>query len=143
MKRIVIATDGSPDAAVAVAQGLELAAALQGRVTFVYARTTVADDISRSRAVIADAMGRATIARVDADYEIRDGSPGEAVVTVADSHDADLIVVGSRGLGAVQGVLFGSVSRWLVTHCDRPVLVVKVPKAADVTASDAARSPVG
>ena len=124
MKRIVIATDGSPDAAVAVAQGLELAAALQGRVTFVYARTTVADDISRSRAVIADAMGRATIARVDADYEIRDGSPGEAVVTVADSHDADLIVVGSRADGTPGRIELSGAARAALNAVRGSVLVL-------------------
>ncbi len=50
------------------------------------------------------------------------------IVELARSRDVDVIVVGSRGLGAVAGTLLGSVSRAVVHDADRPVLVV--PHAA-------------
>ena len=39
------------------------------------------------------------------------GDPAEMIVTTANQHSADLIVMGNRGLGSVSGLVFGSVSR--------------------------------
>jgi len=47
-----------------------------------------------------------------------------AQVLVKASEDADLMVVGSRGHGAFTGMLLGSVSEYLATHCRCPVLIV-------------------
>ncbi|EHR52162.1 universal stress protein UspA-like protein [Saccharomonospora marina XMU15] len=46
-------------------------------------------------------------------------------VLVDASRDADLLVVGSRGHGAVVGMLLGSVSQHCVQHAECPVLVVR------------------
>jgi nucleotide-binding universal stress UspA family protein len=140
MKRIVIGTDGSADAGAAIDGALELAEGLGAVVTFVYARTTpngllgepyyqreLDGEIAHAREVVDEAMAKAKAAGVDADYEILDGPADDAVLGVAETHDADLIVVGSRGLGAMQRAIFGSVSRALVTRAQRPVLVVKDP----------------
>jgi nucleotide-binding universal stress UspA family protein len=134
----VIGTEGSPDALRAVEGGLELASGFDADVTFVCARVTPSPllgepyyqreldaETLRAREVIGEAMLKAAAAHVNADYEIVDGAPVEAILGVADSHDADLIVVGSRGLGAVQSAIFGSVSKALVARSKRPVLVVK------------------
>ena len=43
----------------------------------------------------------------------------------AESNNIDLIVMGSRGLGVVKGVLLGSVSQYVVEQAKCPVLVVK------------------
>lgn len=56
------------------------------------------------------------------------GSP--AGVLLDASKDADLIVVGSRGLGGFIGLLLGSVSTQVVHHATCPVLVVK-PSSTD------------
>lgn len=47
-----------------------------------------------------------------------------ALLETADGVDAAVIVIGSRGLGAVKSALFGSVSSGLLHHARRPVLVV-------------------
>ena len=143
MKRIVIATDGSHDGTTAVKEGVSLAAELHAAVTFVCVRTppaplfgeplyqhAVDEETAHARRAVDEAMTVAIDANVEADYEILDGSPVDAVLDVARTIDAWLIVVGSRGRGAVQGALFGSVSRALVTHADRPVLVARPREAA-------------
>lgn len=51
-------------------------------------------------------------------------SPADEIVAYAQEHDADCIIMGSRGLGAVRGML-GSVSYAVVRSAEVPVLVVK------------------
>lgn len=60
----------------------------------------------------------------DADAEILEGNPRDRVVELARARSAPMIVVGSRGLGAVTGALLGSVSSAIIHRADRPVLVV-------------------
>jgi nucleotide-binding universal stress UspA family protein len=50
----------------------------------------------------------------------------ETIIAIAEQRDASVIVIGSRGVGKIKG-LFGSTSRALLNHCDRPVLVVRAP----------------
>jgi nucleotide-binding universal stress UspA family protein len=54
-----------------------------------------------------------------------EGRPADAILDLAERICADLIVVGSRGLGSVKRLLVGSVSLGIVHHADRPVLVVR------------------
>lgn len=54
---------------------------------------------------------------------VREGHPAPALI--AESSDADLLVVGSRGHGEFTGMLIGSVSEHCVTHATCPVVVVR------------------
>jgi nucleotide-binding universal stress UspA family protein len=53
------------------------------------------------------------------------GRPAEAILDAARTEGADLIVVGSRGLGGVKGLFLGSVSNAVVQNSKVPVMVVK------------------
>ncbi len=59
-----------------------------------------------------------------ADVRIAAGSPAEAIRAAADSEDAELLVVGSRGRGNLRSAVLGSVSHDLAAHASRPVVVV-------------------
>jgi nucleotide-binding universal stress UspA family protein len=48
----------------------------------------------------------------------------ETIAALAENYDACAVVVGSRGRGNLQSRLFGSTSRGVLRHCNRPVLVV-------------------
>ncbi|WP_421382837.1 universal stress protein [Bacillus salacetis] len=53
------------------------------------------------------------------------GDPAEEIIVLAKKENMDFIVVGSRGLNAIQELMLGSVSPKVVQKADRPVLVVK------------------
>lgn len=55
---------------------------------------------------------------------LQETSPGDQIVTYAVDNGCDLIVMGSRGLGALRGML-GSVSSFVLRNADIPVLIVK------------------
>ena len=57
--------------------------------------------------------------------EILEGSPAEAILDVVNARKCDLIVMGSRGLGRLAGVLVGSQSQKVVQHAPCPVLIVR------------------
>ena len=53
------------------------------------------------------------------------GSPAETIVETAEDEGYDLVVMGSRGLGRLEGFLMGSVSQYVLQHVHCPVLVVR------------------
>src|SRR5215211_7535664 len=62
----------------------------------------------------------------------REGSEWQTILSEADAMDADVIVGGSRGRGAVARSLLGSTSTGVLHHATRPVLVVPVdPRASN------------
>ena len=140
MKRIVVATDGSPGGRLAVTRGISLAQETGAELTFVSVLTHASptDAVTgegpgqlgshTNRAAVEEAVAAAKSGGVKADYQFLEGDPAAAVVEFARERDAELIVVGSRGLGRVRGLLLGSVSHAIVSNSDRPVLVVKEPE---------------
>jgi nucleotide-binding universal stress UspA family protein len=53
------------------------------------------------------------------------GNPADEILAIADAFDADLIVVGARGMRGVARLLLGSVSERVLRHARCPVLIVK------------------
>lgn len=54
-----------------------------------------------------------------------EGSIAEAILDVAAERKCDLIVMGSRGFGRLEGALLGSNSQKVVSHAPCPVLIVR------------------
>ena len=65
---------------------------------------------------------------VKAHYEVRNtiyGQAGREIVDVARAHDADIIVMGSRGRSDLAGLVLGSTVHKVIQLTDRPVLVIR------------------
>jgi nucleotide-binding universal stress UspA family protein len=160
MKKILIATDGSPGGFEAVREGVSLASETAAAVTIVAVhhpplpiygdaswQRAVTEELGRLRPALKHAVQYAEEHGVTAEHELIEGDPAHEVVQLARARDVDLIVVGSRGLGAMASAVFGSVSRRIVRDADRPVLVAKARDAepgrdrhaAEVTPASTAR----
>ena len=136
--RLLIATDGSPASLAAAEEGVRLAKLLGAGVTFVgvanaplpvlgdpYYQRALSKNLGAMRAALAKSTPYAVERHVEYETELLEGSPAEVILDLARSRDVDLIVVGSRGLGAAKGTLLGSVSSEIVQKADRPVLVAR------------------
>lgn len=92
-------------------------------------KTVARPRLDLERAKLSDRFARLAV-------DSRIGAPGPEIVLAAECANADLIVVGSRGLSTVSRWLMGSVSDWVTRHATRSVLVVR-------HGDDSANTPVG
>jgi nucleotide-binding universal stress UspA family protein len=91
--------------------------------------TSHREEIDESETALKDAADAADAAGVSYELERFSGETVETIVALADSKNADLIVLGSRGRNTVASALLGSVSHGVLRQAARPVLVVKGAKA--------------
>jgi nucleotide-binding universal stress UspA family protein len=146
MKRILVATDGSPSSTEAVAFGVELAAEHEAELIFVHVVPTLdvvpaigfgaiggafPHELSEhDRQLLDEAAAIAAEHEIISTVALLRGDTVDEIVAYADSHDVDLIVVGSRGHGTVASALLGSVSRGILGESKRPVLIVRAVTVA-------------
>jgi nucleotide-binding universal stress UspA family protein len=143
---IVVGTDGSETAAVAVKKALEIAQIAGGTVHVVHAHHLVSagqvatstaygaapnidiDEVNKgleaqSRSVVQGVAAEAERAGVQCETHVRDGDPARALIDVAEKVGADLLVVGNRGMSGVRRML-GSVPNKVSHHCTCSLLIV-------------------
>lgn len=143
MKKILIATDDSETARAAIDAGLELAEQEHAEVVFVHVTSLLdlsprnGEENGPSRLprpetdpVLCAALERASDRGIEATGELLIGYPPKQILALAGDIDADLVMVGSRGLGPLKSAVLGSTSHELVTKASRPVMVVRQTGAA-------------
>jgi nucleotide-binding universal stress UspA family protein len=143
-KQIVVGTDGSAGAEVAVDAAIELARLTGATVHVVNAHkvtsafqlgaaaevgivpdVTAANDAveANSRSICDQVATRAGQVGVKTELHAVPGDPADALIRVAEDAAADLIVVGNRGMTGARRVL-GSVPTTVSHHCPASVLIV-------------------
>ena len=131
--RIVVGYDGSESAKRALDRASSIATD-QDQVLVVaaaesHARAAITQahldpsEIQRRRSDLDEAQTLLSERRVQAETMEAQGDPGAVIVEAA--KDADLVIVGTRGLNPVQRILLGSVSSKVVHRADCDVLVVR------------------
>jgi nucleotide-binding universal stress UspA family protein len=137
-KRILVAVDGSAHAQQATTYARELAVRDAAQVIVVHAFDPIpgylgdpwedrisARHISAGQEVAKQAAEVLRAAGVEVVVEVLEGPAAEAILKVAQVRECDLIVIGSRGQGALASLLLGSVSHRVLAHATNPVLVVR------------------
>ena len=141
---ILLATDGSDEAARATEAATELARETGSEVHVVYVLPTPAQLIGHH--LYSDEIRESLIGGAERDAEtflkeqaekissgggkvaethLRSGDPDKEILRTAEALGVGLIVIGSRGLGAISRALIGSVSDSVVKHAHCPVLVMR------------------
>lgn len=136
-KKILIAADGSDNSLRATRQAADIAS-LIGDGVKVEIVSVIAIDVysdmvydpieahgEAQREIIRSASDILDDAGIDCDIVLLHGRPADEIIRYADESGADLLVMGSRGLGALREFALGSVSHKVLTHVKCPVLVVK------------------
>ena len=83
------------------------------------------DHWQQGAGLLAEAVGRLGLNPGDVNTILRQGDTKQTVLKVADELNADLIVMGSRGLGRLQSILGNSASQYVFQLSTRPMLLVR------------------
>ncbi|HEY1834145.1 MAG TPA: universal stress protein [Solirubrobacteraceae bacterium] len=147
-RNILVAIDGSPDADEALAQAIDLADAERSRITLLsatagppivaYSSVGAAEVVAKA---IQDAEAEAKQVLEEALKTVPEGvsvtsvlssKPARAaILRQLEEGDHDLLVMGSRGRGAVSAALLGSVSHFVLNHSPVPILIVHASDSSD------------
>lgn len=134
-KTVVVGTDGSESSCLAVRRAAGIAAAVGAELVLASAYYAGAQDAAEcqrqdSSPVVGDEhatriLGNAVAVAEEAGCARvrtvrREGSPVEALMSIVNSEEADLLVVGNRGINSLTGRLLGSVPADVArqSHCD-------------------------
>jgi nucleotide-binding universal stress UspA family protein len=128
-ERILVAVDGSPQGGKTVPVAVDLASKYGSGVVVVHVREHgrfEGTDVDLGPPVEAEELVDAVLERFRA--AIRHVSPGDTpkqIVDVADGWQADLIVLGTRGMTEWKSLVLGGVANKVVQHAACPVLLVR------------------
>jgi nucleotide-binding universal stress UspA family protein len=133
MKRILVAYDGGEPGRRALETAIELARGIGALVSVVSVvpyhpgrspidpwddRDVHAAELREARQILADAG-------IAADYLEPSGDPARTIEHLVEESGYDMVVLGSRGLGAISRMMQGSVSEHVATHAKATVVIAR------------------
>lgn len=137
--KIVVGTDGSKSSLLAVERAARIAAAFDATLIIGCAYyeskedasetlrqdsvTILGDDPARENLDKAADAARA-VGATSIETEVRTGTPVEALMAIVNDHQADLLVVGNRGINSLTGRLLSSVPADVARQSDCDVMIV-------------------
>lgn len=126
-ERILLAYDGSKNSEIALSRAASLAEKYGARLTIlvVVPPSAYEETVKSGREVLGKAVEKAKRTVGDVTGALRDGQAADEILAAAEEQGVDLIVIGRRGLSAVQRLLMGGTSSAVVAHSTCDVLVVK------------------
>ena len=119
-KRILVGTDGSPTAALAVQRAVELASSCGAQLTILSAGHP-----DRAAPIVAAEKARYEGQGVDIATDVVDGDPVTALLDRMHGGDFDLLVVGNKGMTGPSRFLPGSVPNKVSHKVPRALLIVR------------------
>ncbi len=137
-KNIIAATDGSDHSNRAVEQAKQLAEHFGATLWLVHAyhhtsdllgyedfEKIVAQRKARGQVILDETRKLLENCSIKVEEELIEGPEAQAIINVANTRNADLIVIGTRGRGAIEGMLFGSVSTKVAQYAKCSVMVTR------------------
>ena len=146
-KHILIPTDGSKRSAKAAKAGIDLAKTLGAQVTLLHSTASYRRVVDEGFVIPTQGALQKTFAQESKERSMRlmeplvemagkagvpctpvhmtSDSASDAIVKTAGTRKCDLVVMGSHGWGGLKGLLLGSETTAVLTHCKVPVLVLR------------------
>jgi nucleotide-binding universal stress UspA family protein len=136
LTKILLAADGSEDAALASKAAADLAAKTRAKLHVIHAwrLPSMVEPAplpfglyeEDARKILAEELGRAAEHGAGTvEGHLKRDHPVDAILNLGDELEVDLIVVGGRGRGPVSRIALGSVSEGVAYRAARPVLVAR------------------
>lgn len=135
---IIVALDGSEQSLLALKHARAIADCFKSKLILAHAfpRTSdLRDSIEYNNLVaLRTKVGQTIIEaarkqlgqiELDVEEDLLEGPAADAILSAAAIRNCDLIVMGSRGLGSLKGMVFGSVSTKVSHYAPCPVMVVR------------------
>lgn len=141
MKKILVATDGSDNSEKALIEARKYAECSSGEITILTIVESLVmkvcisleDDAmldnekskNAGETILKNSLNLLDDFKGEVNTKLRRGNPADEIIREAESGDYDIIVMGSKGLGAFSRTLLGSVSNKVLNHSNKSVFIIK------------------
>lgn len=138
IRKILTPVDGSDHSMTAASYSADFATAVGAKITLLHCHRrfpvilaephfqNAIDDIMKdSEALVQPFVDMLDKRGVEFETRILEGSPGRVIPEVAQIEEMDMIIMGSRGVSDLEGLILGSVTHKVLHSTECPVLVLK------------------